>query len=120
MKLFVYIFILAAMGFGNGAYAGCSDDQIARGCMEQPGGGLSGHCACPHGYFEDSTFYADHARSSCEEETGLPECNPGLSRAIHCCIDSSNIPNVRCGGNYYPVRGNDGHWTCGHITGGSH
>jgi hypothetical protein len=43
-----------------------------------------------------------------------------LSRAIHCCIDSSNIPNVRCGGNYYPVRGNDGHWTCGHITGGSH
>lgn len=54
--------------------------------------------------------FAGNAYSSCEEETGLPECQPyGLS---HCCVDQSTIPNVRCFGAYYPVKGADGHWHC--------
>ncbi len=65
------------------------------------------------------TSFAGEYRSSCEAETGLPECNPGLSRAVHCCVDNSNIPNVRCRGMYYPARGDDGRWTCVRDPGGN-
>lgn len=71
------------------------------------------------GLILSTVCFADEARSSCERETGLPECNPGLSRAVHCCVDKSNIPNVRCRGMYYPVRGDDGRWTCGRDPGGN-
>ncbi len=59
-----------------------------------------------------TTSCAHHARSSCEAETGLPECGT-VAPGNHCCIDYANVPNVICQGwGMAPIKDSQGHWHC--------